>query len=197
MINRVGLNIIQTKKGKWSFVFVVSVIEQKVITHQKRRGKVGKGGVIMCKITWLEYAENILNDIYDELDKGRICVWVQTYFKEKELEMKEDKQMKQNNEYVFILTGGSELDENASFQLSKDIENVAQGWGLKSYLDDVFLPDNISWDAQLQPIINEYKNGDDTALDGDEVDCLCKIIKARINLHEGNITEQEYNSILG
>ena len=30
-----------------------------------------------------------------------------------------------------------------------------------------------------------------------EVDDLCKIIKAKINLQEGNITEQQYNEILG
>ena len=50
---------------------------------------------------------------------------------------------------------------------------------------------------QLLPLINEYKSGSDEPLDGDEVDSLCEIIKAMINLHEGNITEEEYNEILG
>ena len=53
-----------------------------------------------------------------------------------------------------------------------------------------------SWIEQLLPIINEYKDGDTTPLDGDDVDALCKIIKAKINLHEGNINEDEYNQIL-
>ena len=53
-----------------------------------------------------------------------------------------------------------------------------------------------NWINQLQPIIDEYKDGDDEALDGDEVDRLCDIIKAKINLHEGNLTEAEYNDIL-
>jgi hypothetical protein len=61
-----------------------------------------------------------------------------------------------------------------------------------------------SWIEQLLPIIEEYRGGavsfandENEPLDGDEVDNLCKIIKAKINLHEGNITEQQYNEILG
>jgi len=54
-----------------------------------------------------------------------------------------------------------------------------------------------SWIKQLLPIINEYKDGSDEPLDGDGVDDLIKIIKAKINLQEGNITEHEYNEILG
>ena len=61
-----------------------------------------------------------------------------------------------------------------------------------------------SWIKQLLPIIEEYRGGavsfannENEPLDGDEVDDLVKIIKAKINLHEGNITEEEYNEILG
>ena len=61
-----------------------------------------------------------------------------------------------------------------------------------------------SWIEQLLPIIEEYRGGavsfandENEPLDGDEVDDLCKIIKAKINLHEGNITEEEYSKILG
>lgn len=54
-----------------------------------------------------------------------------------------------------------------------------------------------SWIEQLMPIINEYKDGSqDEPLDGGEVEDLCIIIQAKINLHEGNITEEEYNEIL-
>lgn len=53
------------------------------------------------------------------------------------------------------------------------------------------------WFEFLTPIIIEYKNGsEDEALDGDDVDRLCEIIKAKINLHEGNITDEEYLNIL-
>ena len=55
-----------------------------------------------------------------------------------------------------------------------------------------------SWIEQLLPIIEEYRGGavsfasdENDPLDGDEVDDLCKIIKAKINLHEGNITQKE------
>ena len=61
-----------------------------------------------------------------------------------------------------------------------------------------------SWIEQLLPIIEEYRGGavsfasdENDPLDGDEVDDLCKIIKAKINLHEGNITQKEYDEILG
>lgn len=56
-----------------------------------------------------------------------------------------------------------------------------------------------SWEKQLEPIILEYRGEgeDEEPLNGDAVDRLCEIIKAKINLHEGNITEDEYEKILG
>lgn len=58
-----------------------------------------------------------------------------------------------------------------------------------------------NWIKQLLPIIEEYKEDykDDNVepLDGDDVDNLVEIIRAKINLQEGNITEEEYNEILG
>ena len=53
----------------------------------------------------------------------------------------------------------------------------------------------MKWIDQLLPIIEEYKDGGE-ALDGDEVDSLCSIIRAKINLQEGNITDAEYERIL-
>lgn len=53
-----------------------------------------------------------------------------------------------------------------------------------------------SWIKQLLPIIEEYKDGNNEPLDGDEVDDLIEIIRAKINLQEGNMTEEEYNEIL-
>ena len=44
--------------------------------------------------------------------------------------------------------------------------------------------------------MDEVKNGDEEAMDGDEVDARMQINKAKINLHEDNITETEYNEIL-
>lgn len=51
-------------------------------------------------------------------------------------------------------------------------------------------------DKHIYKLIEEYKDGTTEPLDGDEVDRLCEIIKAKINLSEGNITEEEYNTIL-
>jgi hypothetical protein len=53
------------------------------------------------------------------------------------------------------------------------------------------------WIDQLQPLIDEFKDGEDEPLDGDDVDAMIKIIRAKINLHEGNITQKEYDKILG
>jgi len=50
------------------------------------------------------------------------------------------------------------------------------------------------WITQLTPIILEY--GENEPLDGDDVDRLIEILRAKINFHQGNITEEEYNSIL-
>ena len=49
----------------------------------------------------------------------------------------------------------------------------------------------------IYKLIEEYKDGNNEPLDGDEVDRLCEIIKAEINLNEGNITQEEYDNILG
>ena len=54
-----------------------------------------------------------------------------------------------------------------------------------------------NWTEQLVPIILEYRDGSDEPLDGDDVDRLVDILRAKINLHEGNITEEEYNNLLG
>ena len=55
----------------------------------------------------------------------------------------------------------------------------------------------MNWIEMLQPIIDEYKDGSiDEALDGDEVDDLCGIIHAKINLQEGNISNADYERIL-
>ena len=50
----------------------------------------------------------------------------------------------------------------------------------------------MNYEYELHSIIKKYKDGNDEPLDGDEVDRLTKIIKAKINLIEGNITEKEY-----
>ena len=53
----------------------------------------------------------------------------------------------------------------------------------------------MKWIDQLLPIIEEYKDGGEP-LNSDEVDSLCSIIRAKINLQEGNITGAEHDSIL-
>lgn len=55
------------------------------------------------------------------------------------------------------------------------------------------------WIERLLPLMNEYMEGDcmEEPMDGDDVDDFIKIIKAKINFHQGNITELEYNKILG
>ena len=53
-----------------------------------------------------------------------------------------------------------------------------------------------AWMNEISTIIEEYKDGTTEPLDGDESEDLAHIIKAKINLHEGNITESEYDEIL-
>lgn len=51
-------------------------------------------------------------------------------------------------------------------------------------------------DKKIAELVEEYKNGINEALDGDAVDDLIRIIWCKINLQEGNITEEEYNKLL-
>jgi len=53
-----------------------------------------------------------------------------------------------------------------------------------------------SYEEQLQPIIDEFKDGDETHLTPEEVEHLVFIIKAKINLMEGLITDKEFNDLL-
>lgn len=50
-----------------------------------------------------------------------------------------------------------------------------------------------NWIEQLLPIIEEYKDGSqEEPLSADEVEDLVHILKTKINLHQGNLTEEEY-----
>ena len=59
---------------------------------------------------------------------------------------------------------------------------------------------NFQWDKELRKILNDWKETNDfdmkdpEPLDGDEVDALTDIIRAKLNYLEGNITEDEYLS---
>lgn len=59
----------------------------------------------------------------------------------------------------------------------------------------------MSWmNLTLEQIILEYKDDyeeDNISLDRGEVNDLIRILRAKINLHEGNITQEEYDEILG
>lgn len=51
----------------------------------------------------------------------------------------------------------------------------------------------------LSPIVSNYKSllgGSEEPLDGDDVEGLVIIMRAIINLQEGNITEEEYREVL-
>ena len=52
-------------------------------------------------------------------------------------------------------------------------------------------------DKEIRKIIKEFKEGGEEALDGDETERLVKIIHAKIDLTEGNITQEEYDKRLG
>jgi hypothetical protein len=48
-----------------------------------------------------------------------------------------------------------------------------------------------SWIEQLEPIIEEYKDGDDTPLTSEEVERLALIIRFKIDVREGNISDED------
>ena len=47
------------------------------------------------------------------------------------------------------------------------------------------------WTTQLLPIIEEFKDGDNTALDSEEVEKLSLKIRLKIDVHQGNISDKE------
>ena len=54
----------------------------------------------------------------------------------------------------------------------------------------------VSWIEQLEPIIEEYKDGDDTPLTQVEVERLALIIRFKIDVWEGNISVEEMEKAL-
>ena len=53
-----------------------------------------------------------------------------------------------------------------------------------------------SWIEQLEPIIKEYKDGDDSLLTSNEVERLALIIRFKIDVYEGNISVEDMNKAL-
>ena len=49
----------------------------------------------------------------------------------------------------------------------------------------------VSWIEQLEPIIEEYKDGDNTPLTQVEVERLALIIRFKIDVREGNISDED------
>ncbi len=56
--------------------------------------------------------------------------------------------------------------------------------------------EDFNWYNELERILIDYKEDWEEPLDGDEVDTLIEILRAKLNLIEGNITEEEYDKIL-
>ena len=50
----------------------------------------------------------------------------------------------------------------------------------------------IEWKDELQKIQDDWTERDGEPLDGDEVDDLVELLRAKLNYMNGNITEQEY-----
>ena len=59
------------------------------------------------------------------------------------------------------------------------------------------IKDNREYDEALYEILDEYTNENwkNEPLDGDEVDRLTEILRAKLNLINGNITQEEYNKL--
>ncbi len=58
------------------------------------------------------------------------------------------------------------------------------------------LKDTMAWGTELRHIIDEFKDSDEGHLNETEVSDLVNIIRAKIELLEGLITEKEYNKRL-
>ena len=54
---------------------------------------------------------------------------------------------------------------------------------------------NKAFENAIADIILEYKDGSEDPLDGDDVDRLTEHLRNRLNLFEGNITDEEYEQL--
>ena len=54
----------------------------------------------------------------------------------------------------------------------------------------------MSWIEQLEPIIKEYKDGDNTSLTSVEVERLALIIRFKIDVNQGNISIEDMEKAL-
>lgn len=61
--------------------------------------------------------------------------------------------------------------------------------------DEPLADPEIEFIQPIREIIASYKDGSGEPLDGDEVDMLTEHVRNRINLHEGNITDSEYEEL--
>lgn len=52
--------------------------------------------------------------------------------------------------------------------------------------------DTFMWLDELQTIIDDWTEGVDEPLDGDDVDVLTEVIRSKLNFMQGNITLDEY-----
>lgn len=50
---------------------------------------------------------------------------------------------------------------------------------------------NLEFEKQLQEILDIYNQGNNEALDGDEIDVLIEHLRNQLNLMQGNITNKE------
>ena len=53
-----------------------------------------------------------------------------------------------------------------------------------------------SWIDQLEPIIEEYKDGDNSPLTPTEVERLALVIRFKIDVYEGNISVEDMEKAL-
>lgn len=77
---------------------------------------------------------------------------------------------------------------NADIKIVVDDLNKCWGYNIDIYKT------NIEFENQLNGILNIYTANEwrDNPLDGDEINCLAELLRLKLNLMNGNITEKEY-----
>ena len=66
---------------------------------------------------------------------------------------------------------------------------------VREWLEDHYV--FTDWIDQIRPLISVFMDGADEPMDGDDVDKFMEIIRAKVDLNQGNITDEEYEKILG
>lgn len=138
---------------------------------------------------WLPLQEKVWIDHYGEVSEGKMVIFLDGNKENTDI----------NNLYCIDRKISAVMASNSWYSENSALTLTAIKWCELYYSlnkKEEIIMRELQFEEEVRKIILAYKDGSPEPLDGDEVDRLSSIIKAEINLIEGNMNEQEYNDAL-